>query len=160
MIIFFILFSVIIIFGFVVFFGAPYLPTMKSQCQTALDLLELKPGETLLELGSGDGRVVLAAAKRGYNVIGIELNPVLVVITKIKTYKYRKQAKIIWGNYWDRDLPKCDGIYVFLLDRYMRKLDKKIVSSKLGPVKLASYAFKIPGKKHLAEKQGVFLYQY
>ena len=56
--------GVILIFGFVVFFGAPYLPTFNKVQNTALDLLDLKPGQTLIELGSGDGRVMREAAKR------------------------------------------------------------------------------------------------
>jgi ribosomal protein L11 methylase PrmA len=68
----------VILFGFVVAFGAPYLPTLRPQITMALDMLDLKKGQTLLELGSGDGRVMMAAAERGWNVIGYELNPLLV----------------------------------------------------------------------------------
>lgn len=59
-----------LLLGFVVFFGPPYVPTRKRNMQAALDLLELKPGQTMLELGSGDGRVLIAAAKQGVNVVG------------------------------------------------------------------------------------------
>lgn len=150
----------ILIFGFVVFFGAPYLPTLKNQQEAALDLLGLKPGDTLLELGSGDGKVMRAAAKRGVNVVGIELNPVLVLVSKIVTFKYRKQVKVVWGNYWSVDWPSCQGIYVFLITGYMDKLDQKIVDSKLKNIKLASNAFEIYGKKPIKQKNGVYLYKY
>ena len=140
--------------------GAPYLPTLRSQQEIALDLLGLKKGQTLLELGCGDGKVMRAAAQRGYKVIGVEINPILVVISRLRTYKYKKHCKVIWGNYWDMELPECDGIYVFLIDKYMSKLDKKISKSKLGTVKLASYAFQIPNKKPTAVKNGVYLYTY
>lgn len=150
----------ILIFGFVVFFGAPYLPTLKNQQEAALDLLRLKPGDTLLELGSGDGKVMRAAAKRGINVVGIELNPVLVLVSKIVTFKYRKQVKVVWGNYWSVDWPPCQGIYVFLITRYMDKLDQKIIDSKLKNIKLASNAFEIYGKKPIKQKKGVYLYKY
>lgn len=75
-----IIFGVIIIFGFVILFGAPYLPTLKPQIKIALDMLDLQPGQTLIEIGSGDGRVLKAAAERGWNAVGYELNPVLVEV--------------------------------------------------------------------------------
>lgn len=154
------LFIILLLFCVVIFFGAPYLPTLKPQIGEALDLLGLKPGQTLLELGSGDGRVLRAGAERGYKVIGYELNPFLVVVSYFVTFKYRQQVTIVWGNYWRKDLPKADGVFVFLLTRYMSKLDQKLQSYPHKPVKVASVAFRIPGKKPAKTKGGVFLYQY
>ncbi len=148
---------VILMFGLVVLVGAPYLPTLKPQAQAALELLDLKPGQTLLELGSGDGTVMLAAAKAGLNVVGIELNPILCVVTWLRTRKYRKQVKIIWGDFWRTPWPEADGVFTFLLDRYMPKLDERMQIVKKP---LVSFAFKIPGRKPTAEKSGVFLYRY
>ena len=149
----------ILIFSFVILFGAPYLPTLKKRAEDAFELLDLKPGQTLLELGSGDGRMLKMAAKRGIRAIGYELNPLLVIYTKISCYKYRKLVTVKCRNYWKVKLPACDGVYVFLLERYMAKLDHKITTEKQGEVKLVSFAFKIPGKK-AKEKNGLFLYRY
>ncbi len=154
------LIMLVLLFGFVVLFGAPYLPTLKKQTDVAIDLLDLKKGETLFELGCGDGRVTKAAAKRGLKVVGYELNPILVLIAKIHTWKYRKDVHIIWGDYWKVDWSKADGIFVFLLDKYMKKLDTKIVQSKTKNVKLVSFAFKVPGKKPIKERSGLYLYEY
>lgn len=153
-------FGLILIFGFVVFYGAPYLPTLSNTKKTALDLLDLRPGQIILELGSGDGRIALAAAKRGFSVVGYELNPVLVLISIYKTRQHRKQVKIIWGNFFRRKWPKHDGIYVFLTDKYMDKLDKKIRTASQPGTLLASNAFKMPGKKPLKQLRGVYLYRY
>lgn len=151
----------ILLFGFVIFFGAPYLPTLRVQKEAALDLLDLEPGQTLIELGSGDGTMLIAAAERGFKAIGYELNPILVIISYIRTYKYRKYVKVIWGNYWAHMWPRADAVYVFLLDRFMEKLDKKIVQNyPEQKIKLASHAFKIPSKEFVAEKKGVYLYEY
>lgn len=147
-------------FIFVIAFGAPFLPTLKPQVKTALDLIDLKKGQTLLELGSGDGRVMIEAAKRGVNAVGYELNPLLVLYSKVLSWKYRKHIKIIWGNYWRNPLPKADGIFVFLLTPYMDKLDKKISQESKRRVKLVSFAFQIPGRKHSKKQSGLFLYNY
>jgi hypothetical protein len=105
--------------------------------------------------------MLVAAAQKGVNTIGYELNPVLVLISYIRTSPYRHRVKIVWGNYWLMKLPETDGIYTFLLDKYMEKLDKKIVQNYPDKkIKLASHAFKIPDKKIAKEKQGVYLYKY
>ncbi len=150
-----------LLLGFVVFFGPPYLPTLSRNLQTALDLLELKPGQTLLDLGSGDGRVLIAAAKRGISVVGIELSPVLVVWSWLCTRRYRKLVRIVWGNYFMVRWPRADAIFTFMISRQMGKLDRHIEIWRKGrPVRLASFAFAIPGKKALTQKNGVFLYEY
>lgn len=151
---------ILLLFAFVILFGAPYLPTLKKQTTEALDLLDLKPGQTVLELGSGDGRVMRAAAERGLNVVGYELNPLLVLVSKLVTWRHRKQVKIIWGNYWEKPWPPAEGIFVFLLNPYMEKLDQKIRAYPHKPLKLVSFAFEIPTKKPAKKQTSLFLYLY
>lgn len=150
----------VVSFGGVLLFGAPYLPTLRPQINVALDLAGLEAGDTLLELGCGDGRVVLAAARRGLKVVGYELNPLLTSIAWLRTRRYRRQVRIIWGDYWHAAWPPADAIFVFLIQKYMKKLDTKIVQYKHKPVKLASFAFEVPGKQPAKRKAGIFLYRY
>lgn len=151
---------VFVAFAFVLGFGAPYLPTLSPQVNAALKLADLKEGQTLLELGSGDGRVLFAAAEKGYKAIGYELNPLLVIYSKLRARKYRGRVKVRWGNFWTRKWPKADAIFVFLLDNYMTKLDNKITQEYSRPVKLVSFAFTIPEKAPAKELDGVYLYTY
>ena len=150
----------VLLFGFTAFFGAPFLPTLHSRTTDALDMLQLKEGDLLLELGCGDGRLLAEAAKRGINSIGYELNPLLVWYSRLRLLRYRKLAKVKLANYWQVDLPKAQGIYVFLLQPYMVKLHKKIVQNKLAPVKVVSFSFTIPNKKSVQENRGMRLYLY
>lgn len=149
-----------ILFSFVVFFGPPYLPTLRPQATAALELLQMKPGDTLLELGSGDGRIARIAAKQGLRVVGIEINPLLVIISRLVTWRYRKRVHIVWGSYWQVKWPPADGIFTFMIQRQMAKLDSHITAWHHKPVSLASFAFRIPGKQYQREMGGVFLYKY
>lgn len=149
----------IFLFSFVLLFGAPYLPTLSAQAESALDLVDLKPGDHLLELGCGDGKVMIAAAERGLRVTGYELNPILAAIAWLRTRRYGKRVKVVCGNFWRVKLPPSEGIFVFLLPKYMAKLDTKITQESRKPVKLVSFAFKIPEKKDHEGKTGrVFIH--
>jgi len=152
---------VVLIFSFVIFRGAPYLPTLKQQIEDALDLLDMQRGQTLLELGSGDGRFLGAAAKRGLYSVGYELNPLLVIWTRIRYYKYRKFISVRWGDFWVSQWPESDGMYVFLLQKYMKKLDTKVVQyANDKPYKVVSFGFTIPDRKPTKTKKGLRLYVY
>lgn len=151
---------VILIFSFVLLFGAPYLPTLRRQQIDALELLDLKPGQTLVELGSGDGRMLLAAAERGIKSVGYELNPLLFIYSWLITRKHRRLIKVRLGNFWRADLSACDGIYVFLLDKYMSKLYKKITQENTNTVKVVSFAFQFREIKHKTERSGLYLYTF
>ena len=155
----FVIAFLVVCFGFVVLFGAPYFPTRTKQIYTALDLLDLKKGQTLLELGAGDGKVALVALSRGLRVVAIEFNPLLCIIIWLRTRKYRGKIKILCGNFWTLRWPDADGIYVLLLGRYMKKLDKRI-TKRYKSIKLASYIFQVPQLKATKQKDGVFLYNY
>jgi SAM-dependent methyltransferase len=122
-------------------------------------MLDLKPGQTLYDLGCGDGRMLKAAAKLGLKAVGYEMSPILVLIARLVNFRYRKQVKVIMGNYWTADISAADGIFIFLLDKYMPKLDRKIKDLH-KPIKVASYTFQIPGKKPVKKANAVFLYSY
>lgn len=150
----------VLIFGLTVLFGAPFLPTLNSRTADALKLLDLESGQTLLELGSGDGRLLLLAAKQGIRSIGYEINPLLVIYSRIRLWRWRKLATVKLANYWTVKLPKADAIYVFLLNPYMEKLDRKIKSEFKTPIKLVSFAFAIPNKKVSKQINSMYLYKY
>lgn len=148
-------------FAFVIPFGAPFVPTLKGRVPVALELLDLKPGQTLLELGSGDGRVLLAAAKSGLNAVGYELNPLLVWYSRLRLWKYRKQTKVILGSFWGKDWPPADGIFAFILQPYMERLDRKIIQEYgTKKIKLVSFGYPIKSRKHHKKAGDLFLYTY
>lgn len=151
---------VLLSFSIVLLVGAPYLPTLTPQIKTALKLADLKKGQTLLELGCGDGKVLIAAARQGVHVVGYELNPIMAAIAWLRTRRHRKYVTVIWGDFWRKDWPKADAIFVFLLPKYMQKLDTKIEQYPHKPIKLLTFAFDIKSKKPTSKENGLLRYDY
>jgi SAM-dependent methyltransferase len=142
------------------FVGAPYVPILKRDSQALLDLAELKPGQTLIDIGCGDGRLLRAAAARGIKGIGYEVSPILVLVSRIVTWRYRHLITIHLADIWHTKLAPADAIYVFFLDRYMKRLDAKFRAEITKPTKVICYVFLVPDRKPIRANQNtaVFLY--
>lgn len=149
----------IILFSMVLLIGAPYLPTRKFQIAQALHMLDLSPGQTLYELGAGTGGLTIEAAKQGIRVVAIEINPLLAAVLWLRTIKYRALVRVRVANFWSVDIGTADGVYVFLHDRFMGRLDSKVAKECSG-VKLVSYAFPIEAREAVDQDGPMFLYQY
>ena len=155
------IFLLILPFAFVLLYGAPYLPTRRAQAKQALDMLDLQEGDVFVDLGSGDGAVLVEAASRGLICYGYELNPFVWAISKLRTLKFGKQVHIYCRNFWNIPLPEnTKGVFVFLLDKFMSRLDKKLTRELTKGGQLLSYTFQIPGKKPAVVNRAMFLYKY
>lgn len=151
----------VLAYAFVLPFGAPYLPTFKKQSNDALDLLNLKPGQVFVDLGCGDGRLLAAAASRGLQAVGYELNPFLALFAWVRTRRYGYRVKVKWSNFWRADLSGADGVFVFLIGHFMQRLDDLLSRhSKKHQIKLVSNAFKVPGREPVRRKGALLLYVY
>ena len=156
-----ILFLLVLPFGFVLLYGAPYLPTRRQQAKEALDILDLKEGDVFVDLGSGDGAVLIEAASRGLTCYGYELNPFVWFVSKLRTIKLGSQVHIYCKNFWNVPLPEdTKAVFVFLLDKYMPRLDAKLSNELKKGTVLLSYTFQIPGKKVVKKSGAMFLYKY
>lgn len=143
-----------------VFFGAPYVPTRKRDVEEALKLIS--KGDVLVDLGSGDGRLVKAAAEQGIRAQGIELSPILALIGWVRTRHVRRHARICIGNYWRMRIPDdTTVVFVFLADAYMRKLRDYLEAeaARLGrTLTLISYGFELPGYVPVRTKGALLVY--
>src|SRR3990167_10270805 len=96
-------------------FGAPYAPVADNRIRTMIKLLRLKKNDKLVDLGSGDGRIVIAFAKLGIESHGYEINPVLVAISRfrIRRLGLQNKAAIHFKDFWIVDLSEYNlvGLY-------------------------------------------------
>jgi hypothetical protein len=154
---------IILLFGAVVFRGAPYVPTLRRSVRHALDTLDLKKGDLLVDLGSGDGVVLKAAAARGLRAMGYEINPLLCIVARLRCLGSRGQVSVKWRDFWLAEIPhEAKGIFVFLAGPHMphlaRKLDD-VMKTRTEPLKVMSYGFAIPGLLPKKMSNGLFLYE-
>src|SRR5579862_2762872 len=112
---------------------APYYPTPAVIVQKMLQLGELKAGEKMYDLGSGDGRIVIMAAEKFHaNAVGIELDKELwrQSVDKIQSLRLQKIAKIVNGDILQQDYSSADLITVYLLplsnDKVRPILDRQL----------------------------------
>jgi SAM-dependent methyltransferase len=140
--------------------GAPYVPILKRDSDALFKLAELKPGQTIIDLGCGDGRMLRTAASQGIHGIGYEINPFMVIVAKIVCWRYRKLVTIHLANLWRTDLPPADAIYVFLMPQFMERLDHRLQEQIHQPTKVVSFAFAIPGRPTSAHNKNTFVYEY
>ena len=147
-------------FGLGALLGAPYLPILAQEREELLDLAALKPGQTILDLGCGDGTLLRAAARRGVRAIGYEINPLLFLLAWLLCLPQRQQISVRFGDFWRANWPPSDIIYVFLIERYMLKLDRELNSRLSKSTKVVSYVFAIPGRQAVRSNKNAWVYDY
>ena len=111
-----------------------WVPSPQALVDRMLDIAKLKPGETLIDLGSGDGRTVITAAQRGATAIGVEYNPNMVALSRENAKKagVADRVTFIEGDLFQADLSKADVITLFLLPDINLRLRPKLLDLKPG----------------------------
>lgn len=151
------------LFALFAFTGAPYVPTLRNEAEKVFKkLYRLGRKDLVVDLGSGDGTVLVAAAKCGAKVYGIELNPILVLISRFRLRKF-KHARVDLGNIFNCKFPaETTVVYLFGEDRDIMKFAKKIrdESARLKkPLFVISQGFEIPGLVAQKTERAFFLYK-
>ncbi len=156
----FVLLLLVIPFGLGAILGAPYVPILHRDSERILKLSGLKPGQTLVDLGSGDGRLMRAAAAQGIRCIGYEINPYLVWISRLVCWRYRKLVTVHTADLWSIKLPPADVIYIFILERYMERLEQKFTTELTHPTTVISYIFRLPSKTPIHQTHNTYTYEF
>lgn len=147
-------------FGLIVVTGAPYVPTKQRDLAEIFHRLKLKPGATVVDMGSGDGRVLLVAAQQGYRAIGYELNPFLWLVTKFRLRRYLSKTQVNLHSLWQADLTQASAVFIFTAQPFVKRLDKKF-SKELRPgAYVISYGFKLPSRKAQKKIGAALVYQF
>jgi len=111
-----------------------WVPTPQALVDKMLDLAKVTPKDNVIDLGSGDGRTVITAAKRGAHALGIEYNPDMVELSKRNAAKegVSDRASFVKADLFESDFSQAQVISMFLLSSINLKLRPKILELKPG----------------------------
>jgi precorrin-6B methylase 2 len=111
-----------------------WVPTPQVLVDKMLDMAKVTPQDLVIDLGSGDGRTVITAAKRGATAIGVEYNPDMVALSQFndKEAGVSNKATIVRGDIFEYDFSKANVLTMFLLPSINMKLRPKILDMRPG----------------------------
>lgn len=151
------------VFGVVVFFGAPYVPSHKKYVRRAFEHFGFGESDVLVDVGSGDGIVLRVASKQGMRAIGYEINPILVAISKLLSIRDSK-VSVRLQNFWSAKLPpETTIVYAFSVSRDEKKLTKllqKEANRLHTPLKLLCYGSPLRNVQSSATFEAYHLYLF
>ena len=109
--------------------GSKWQASPRRHVRRILELAALQPGEVLYDLGSGDGRIVIAAAKHcGSDAVGIEIDPVRLAMSQARAHLAGTEelARFEQGDLFETDVSDADVVVVFLSQRANDRLEEKL----------------------------------
>lgn len=121
----------------------PYVPTPHDVVERMLDLADIQPSDYVIDLGSGDGRIVIAAAKRGASGHGIDLDPERIAEARENATKagVSEQLMFMEQNIFDTDFSEASVITMYLLPSINKRLRPELLDKLQPGTEVVSHDF-------------------
>lgn len=122
----------------------PYVPTNQKTVEKMLELADIKPDDVVYDLGCGDGRIVITAAKNfGVTGVGVDLNPQRIreANENAKAAEVTDKVKFVEGNLFEFDFSKADVVTMYLLPSVNLKLRSKLQKELKPGSRIVSHDF-------------------
>ncbi|MCR4263643.1 MAG: methyltransferase domain-containing protein [Candidatus Roizmanbacteria bacterium] len=141
-------------------FGAIYVPSSDTKMKIMMKYAAVKPGDRVIDLGSGDGRLVIAAAQKGAHAVGVELHAEMINVSRKKIQKLHLEdvAEIRKENMWKTDVSDYDVVFVYGVTYIMNRLEKKLLKELKKGTRVISNNYRFPHWSPVKEKDNVRLY--
>jgi 16S rRNA A1518/A1519 N6-dimethyltransferase RsmA/KsgA/DIM1 with predicted DNA glycosylase/AP lyase activity len=109
-------------------YSAVFIPMSRSTVKKILNIAKVGKGDVVYDLGCGDGRVLIEAAKKGARAVGIENNPLLYWICKrnVRESNFTNRIKVIRGNFFKKNLSEATVVALYLSQRLNNRLQPKL----------------------------------
>ncbi len=123
-----------------------WIPTPEDTVEKMLDMAKVTPRDYVIDLGSGDGRNVIAAARRGARALGVEFNPELVALSKRAAVAagVSDRAAFVRGDMFEADISQATVLMLFLLPDHLTRLAPKFLALAPG-ARIVSNTYSIGG---------------
>jgi SAM-dependent methyltransferase len=121
----------------------PYVATPEAVVMGMLDLAQVGPGDVLYDLGSGDGRIVIAAARRGARTVGVEIDPDLVLQSRAsaRAAGVEDRATFVRQDLFETDFSEATVVTLYLLPGLNMKLRPKLLAELPPGARIVSHTF-------------------
>jgi SAM-dependent methyltransferase len=121
----------------------PFVTTPDNVVRAMLDLARLRPGERLIDLGSGDGRIVIEAARRGAFAHGVEIDPRLVARSREAAQRAGVEARATFAtqDLFETDFASADVVTMYLLPDVNAKLAPRLFASLKPGARIVSHDY-------------------
>jgi SAM-dependent methyltransferase len=139
--------------------SGPFVPSARKRTRAMLKLADIKPKDTVYDLGFGDGRLIFAAAKNAKRAIGYELSIPLYLFGLIRKFVSRSKVSIRYGNIWKQDYRDADVVFCYLLPKAMTRFYKEVWPTLRPGTRIISNAFTIHEVKPVETDDKVYLYR-
>lgn len=156
-------FALLIIFLTLAFVtGAPFVRSSKKATDAMIRLAKIKQGTNVYDLGSGDATLLFRAAALGATAVGLEINPFLVLWSRLKILLSRngKRITVRWQNFWRADLHEANVVFVYLLPWRMETLEKLLKTQCKPGTRIVSNSFIFPSLKPLKHDTEAHVYSF
>jgi SAM-dependent methyltransferase len=123
-----------------------WVPTPEVLVEKMLDMAQVTANDFVMDLGSGDGRNVIAAAKRGARAVGVEFNPQMVELARKNATQagVSDKATFVEGDMYEADISRANVLALFLLPTNLERLTAKFLDLRPG-TRIVDNTFAIPG---------------
>lgn len=140
--------------------GAPFVPSQRKSVRKIIALADIKAGDKAVDLGSGDGRIVIALAKAGAEAHGYEINPTLVAWSRFRIILAGLSGKafIHQRSFWEENLSSYNVVALFGITKIMDKLGQKLSSELKPDTKIISNVFKFSDWELVKQDEEIYLY--
>ncbi len=143
--------------------GAPWVPTSFGKVQAMLALAEVGPNDLVYDLGCGDGRMLVAAARNfDARAVGIEIDPLRYLWCQvlITVLGLRGRVKIVFGDFFAQDLSAADVVTCYLTQSTNERLQDKFLQELRPSARLVSSDFTFPRLKLIRQNNPARIYLY
>ena len=141
--------------------GGPWVPSSMQVVNRMLEMAEVGPDDVVYDLGCGDGRMLIAAARRYYaRAVGIEIDPLRYLWCQflITILGQRKRIRIVFGNLFNQDISEADVVMCYLMPDALTKLEKKLKQELRSGTRVVSNRFAFPTLDKVREDGDARLY--